>query len=345
MDAFFASVEQRDNPSLRGKPIAVGRAEERGVVSAASYEARQYGVFSAMSSKIALQKCPHLIFVNPRREVYKAVSQQIRTIFLEYTDLVEPLSLDEAYLDVTNPKKGGRSATLIAKEIKARIQEETQLTASAGISINKFLAKIASDFRKPNGLFLIKPEEAEEFVENLPVQKFYGIGQITANKMHQLGIFTGADLKKISANELIKHFGKQGVYYYQVARAIDLREVEPHKVRKSLSLENTFSENINSVEDMLREFEKIAQKLFERMKTTNYYGYTITLKIKFYDFRQITRRQTYNTLINSYELLWTAVKNIFNKINLQNSEVRLLGIGIANSRKTATQDNLIPFFN
>ncbi|MDF1550314.1 MAG: DNA polymerase IV, partial [Bacteroidales bacterium] len=223
MDAFFASVEQRDNPEYKGKPIAVGGTSARGVVAAASYEARKYGVYSAMPAKTAKKKCPFIIFVRPRFDVYKQVSNQIRQIFLEYTDLVEPLSLDEAYLDVTQHKKGKPSATLIAKEIKQRIFDETGLTASAGISINKFLAKIASDYRKPNGIFLIKPEDAEAFVEKLPIEKFFGIGKVAAEKMHNLGIYNGLDLKALSEIELIKKFGKQGSYFYHIARAIDNR--------------------------------------------------------------------------------------------------------------------------
>ena len=253
MDAFFASVEQRDNPEYRGKPISVGGLGPRGVVAAASYEARKYGVFSAMSSKIARKKCPFLIFVHPRFEAYKKVSDQIGQIFLEYTDLVEPLSLDEAYLDVTHHKKGKPSATLIAKEIKDRIYIETNLTASAGISINKFLAKTASDYRKPNGIFLIKPEDAEAFIEKLPIEKFYGVGKVTAKKMNQLGIFNGLDLKKFSEYDLIRYFGKAGTYYYHIARAVDNRKVEPYRVQKSVGAENTFETDLSEKEDLLYE--------------------------------------------------------------------------------------------
>ena len=293
MDAFFASVEQRDNPEYKGKPIAVGGLSSRGVVAAASYEARKYGVYSAMPAKTAKKKCPFITFVRPRFEVYKQVSNQIRQIFLEYTDLVEPLSLDEAYLDVTQHKKGKPSATLIAKEIKQRIKEETELTASAGISINKFLAKIASDYKKPNGLFLIKPEEAEAFVEQLPIEKFFGIGKVSAEKMHSLGIFNGLDLKRLSEYDLIKHFGKQGSYYYHIARAIDNREVQPNRERKSVGAENTFETDIENPEEMLEQLEKIAQTLMGRIERVKLYGRTLTIKIKFSDFKQITRSKTF----------------------------------------------------
>jgi DNA polymerase-4 len=330
MDAFFASVEQRDNPEYRGKPIAVGGLGARGVVAAASYEARKYGVFSAMPAKMAKKKCPFLLFVPPRFDVYKQVSDQIREIFLEYTDLVEPLSLDEAYLDVTRHKKGKPSATLIAKEIKERIFAETGLTASAGISINKFLAKIASDYKKPNGLFLIKPEEAETFVENLPIEKFFGIGKVTAQKMHNLNIFNGADLKKLSEYELIKNFGKQGDYFYHIARALDNREVEPDRARKSVGAENTFETDITDPEEMMDELEQIAKILFERMQKSDAYGKTLTLKVKFHDFKQITRSKTLNSEISDYRDLWKISLEIFNKTHLEHKRIRLLGLSVSN---------------
>jgi len=330
MDAFFASVEQRDNPEYRGKPIVVGGLGARGVVAAASYEARKYGVYSAMPSKTAKKKCPFLIFVRPRFDAYKEVSDQIREIFLEYTDLVEPLSLDEAYLDVTHHKKGRPSATLIAKEIKERIFAETGLTASAGISINKFLAKIASDYKKPNGLFLIKPEEAELFVENLPIEKFFGIGKVTAEKMHRMHISTGADLKKLSEYELIKNFGKQGSYYYYIARAIDNRQVEPERARKSVGAENTFSTDITDIQEMLHELEQIAKILFDRIIKSNSFGKTLTLKVKFHDFKQINRSKTLNSEIKNYDLLWSSSLEIFNKTNLDGKKVRLFGLSISN---------------
>lgn len=330
MDAFFASVEQRDNPEYRGKPIAVGGVSARGVVAAASYEARKYGIYSAMPAKTAKKKCSFITFVRPRFEVYKEVSNQIRSIFLEYTDLVEPLSLDEAYLDVTTHKKGKPSATLIAKEIKQRIKKETQLTASAGISINKFLAKIASDYKKPDGLFLIKPEEAEAFVEKLPIEKFFGIGKVSAQKMHKLGIYTGLDLKAFPEYKLVKIFGKQGSYYYNIARAIDNRPVQPDRERKSVGAENTFEIDLETKEDMQLELKKIAVKLFERIKKAQSFGKTLTIKIKFHDFKQITRSKTFTYEIDSFEVLWSATCEIFDKLDFTNLKVRLLGISVAN---------------
>jgi len=330
MDAFFASVEQRDNPEYQGKPIAVGGISSRGVVAAASYEARKYGIYSAMPAKTAKKKCPFIIFVRPRFDVYKEVSNQIRQIFLEYTDLVEPLSLDEAYLDVTQHKKGRPSATLIAKEIKQRIKSETKLTASAGISINKFLAKIASDYRKPDGLYLIKPEDAEAFVEQLPIEKFFGIGKVSAEKMHKLGIYNGLDLKAFSEYDLIKHFGKQGSYYYHIARAIDNREVQPNRERKSVGAENTFETDIEEPKEMLDQLGKIAQTLHGRIEKAKSYGRTLTIKIKFDDFKQITRSKTYPIEIDSYESLWYSTNEIFSKLDLTGYKVRLLGISVSN---------------
>ena len=261
MDAFFASVEQRDNPELRGKPVAVGGSGSRGVIAAASYEARKFGVYSAMSSKIALRKCPDLIFVKHRFDAYKATSLIIRTIFRDYTDLVEPLSLDEAYLDVTHNKKGITIATDIAKEIKDRIKEQTDLTASAGVSINKFLAKVASDMDKPDGLFVIKPHQAQEFIDNLPIEKFFGVGKVTERKMKSLGIFEGKHLKQFSKDELAKNFGKSGDYFYNVSRGMDTRPVVSDRERKSLGAESTFSEDFRDKEILLNKLNDIAQKV------------------------------------------------------------------------------------
>ena len=261
MDAFYASIEQRDNPDYRGKPLAVGHGAERGVVAAASYEARKYGVYSAMPSVVASRKCPHLIFTKPRFEVYRSVSQQVREIFFEYTDKVEPLSLDEAFLDVTTNKKNMRSATHIAKEIKQKIQEQTHLTASAGVSYNKFLAKIASDYNKPNGIYVITPQNGQAFVEQLNIKKFFGVGPATASKMNELGIFNGADLKKWSEMDLAHHFGKTGLSYYQYARGLDNREVESERVRKSLGAEETFLEDLSELESVEQELDKIAQEV------------------------------------------------------------------------------------
>ena len=303
MDAFYASVEQLDNPELRGKAIAVGGSSERGVVSAASYEARKYGVKSAMSSVIAKRNCPHLIFVKTRFDRYREISQRIREIFHEYTDLVEPLSLDEAYLDVTENKKGNPSASLIAKEIREKIKEKTGLNASAGISINKFIAKIASDFNKPNGQKTVNPEEVEEFLEVLDIRKFHGVGKVTAEKMYMLGIFTGKDLKTKSLDYLTEKFGKSGAHYFNVVRGIHLSEVKPNRIRKSLGAERTFNENISSEIFMLERLENIAEEIERRLKKSKVAGKTITLKIKYSDFTLQTRSKTVSFYISSKELI------------------------------------------
>jgi DNA polymerase-4 len=330
MDAFFASVEQRDNPALRGKPVAVGGSKARGVVAAASYEARQYGVFSAMASKIAIQKCPQLIFVKPRFDVYSAVSRQIREIFQSYTDLVEPLSLDEAYLDITENKIGMPSASIIAKEIKARIQAETLLTASAGVSFNKFLAKIASDMNKPNGFTLITPDKAEDLVASLRIEKFHGIGKVTAGKMQNLGIHTGADLRARTEQELIQRFGKTGRYYYQIARAQDNRVVQPHRVRKSIGAERTFEDDLTAETDMLEKLQYLAQEVahdMDRLQTT---AKTVTLKLKYFDFIQQTRSKTLVNSLSAADAIFTVARDLLRTPQLPHSPVRLLGISVSN---------------
>lgn len=329
MDAFFASVEQRDNPDYRGKPLAVGGTRQRGVVAAASYEARKYGVKSAMPSALAYRKCPQIIFVRPRFEVYKAVSQQIRTLFYEYTDLVEPLSLDEAYLDVTNNKKGLPSATLIAKEIRQRIWEETKLTASAGISINKFLAKTASDIQKPNGQTLIAPDKALDFIASLPIEKFYGIGKVTAEKMHQLGILNGKELRQRSEAELIRLFGKSGRYYHHISHGIDHRPVNPNRISKSIGAENTFSQNLNREQEMLEELAVLAELVAKRLSRNQRQGKTITLKVKFADFVQITRSKTVSFSISSRQTIEELAREILIQEKLEDKEVRLLGITVS----------------
>lgn len=329
MDAFYASVEQLDNPELRGKAVAVGGSSQRGVVSAASYEARKYGVRSAMSSVIAKRNCPDLIFVKPRFERYKEISAQIREIFFEYTDLVEPLSLDEAYLDVTENKKGNPSATLIAKQIRDRIKEKTGLNASAGISINKFIAKIASDINKPNGQKTVQPEEVIEFLEELDIRKFYGVGKVTAEKMYRLGIFSGKDLKLKSEEYLTEHFGKSGTHFYNVVRGIHLSEVKPHRIRKSLGAERTFNENISSEIFMLERLENIAEEIERRLVKSNVAGKTITLKIKYSDFTQQTRSKTISYFISSKELILEIAKELLYQEKMKNS-VRLLGISLSN---------------
>ncbi len=329
MDAFYASVEQLDNPELRDKPIAVGGSSQRGVVSAASYEARKFGVRSAMSSVIAKRNCPDLIFVKPHFERYKEVSQQIREVFFEYTDLVEPLSLDEAYLDVTENKKGLMSATLIAKQIRDRIKEKTGLNASAGISINKFIAKVASDVNKPNGQKTVPPEEVLQFLEELDIRKFYGVGKVTAEKMYRLGIFTGKDLKEKTEEYLSEHFGKSGSHFYNVVRGIHHSEVKPHRIRKSLGAERTFRENISSEIFMLERLENIAEEIERRLTKSKVAGKTITLKIKYSDFTQQTRSKTINYYIANKELILEIAKELLYQEKMKNS-VRLLGISLSN---------------
>src|SRR5438105_5101668 len=289
MDAFYASVEQRDNPELRGKAVAVGGSRERGVVAAASYEARKFGVRSAMPSVTAKRNCPDLIFVKPRFDVYKAVSLQVRAILAEHTPLVEPLSLDEAYLDVTENLQGIASATEIAETIRARIREETGLTASAGVSYNKFLAKLASDHRKPDGLYVITPRMGAEFVEGLPVGKFHGIGPATTARMNDHGIHTGADLRAQSLEFLQRHFGKAGTFYYWISRGVDERPVRADRVRKSVGAENTFSADLSALADARAALQPIIEKVWHHCEATGTWGRTVTLKVKYGDFHQITR--------------------------------------------------------
>lgn len=330
MDAFYASVEQRDNPALRGKPVAVGGDTARGVVAAASYEARRYGVRSAISSKVAHRRCPDLIFVRPRFDVYKAVSEQIRSIFFEYTDLVEPLSLDEAYLDVTYAKKGKPSATLIAREIKNRIFAETGLTASAGVSFNKFLAKVASDINKPDGLFVITPDQAEAFIDNLEVRKFYGIGKVTAQKMNQNGLWFGRDLRKLDRHELIRLFGKAGNYYYEIVRGIDDRPVIPFHERKSLGAENTFETDLFLFSQMVPEIEQVVATVWRRLQRSGLKGRTLTLKIKFADFEQITRSKTRQDYYTSAEMILDEGLKLLKAEEPFARGIRLLGLTLSN---------------
>jgi len=332
MDAFFASVEQRDNPEYKGKPLAVGYAGARGVVAAASYEARQYGVRSAMASKTALRKCPQLIFVLPRFDVYKSVSRQINDIFHEYTDQVEPLSLDEAFLDVTENHMMIASATQIAQEIKQKIRDRTGLTASAGVSFSKFLAKIASDYKKPDGLFVVKPEAAERFVETLTIEQFYGVGKVTAERMHQLGIRTGADLKQWSEQGLVSNFGKAGHIYYQNARAIDERPVQSQRIRKSVSSETTFEKDMDSYDELRLELEKVALDVIHYITKNNYKGRTVSLKIKYADFKIISRSKTFPVIITDYETLLNAGSELLKMVDLS-TKVRLIGIGIRNNEE------------
>ncbi|HEY4628583.1 MAG TPA: DNA polymerase IV [Flavobacterium sp.] len=329
MDAFYASVEQMDNPLLRGKPIAVGGSENRGVVAAASYEARKFGVRSAISGVLAKKYCPELIFVKPRFERYKEISNKIRKIFYEYTDLVEPLSLDEAYLDVTKNKKGNPSASLLAQEIRLRILNETGLTASAGISINKFVAKIASDYNKPNGQKTVNPDEVISFLEELPIRKFYGVGKVTTEKMYQLGIFTGVDLKSKTLEFLEKHFGKSGNFYFNVVRGIHNSEVKSDRITKSVAAEHTFDVNLSSEIFMMEKLESIAIALEKRLKKYNIAGKTVTLKIKYSDFSQQTRSKTLPYFISDKGLILEIVKELLFQERMKDS-VRLLGISLSN---------------
>lgn len=327
MDAFYASVEQMDYPELRGKPVAVGGSEARGVVAAASYEARKFGVRSALSGVLAKKYCPEIIFVKPRFERYKEISRKVQAIFYDYTDLVEPLSLDEAYLDVTQNKKGNPSATLIAKEIRARIFNEVGLTASAGISVNKFVAKIASDVNKPNGQKTVNPDEVLDFLEQLPIKKFYGVGKVTTEKMYQLGIFTGLDLRSKELVFLEKHFGKSGNFYYNVVRGIHNSEVKSERIAKSVATEHTFDENLSSEIFMEDKLQVIAEQLEKRLLRQNLAGKTVTLKIKYSDFSQQTRSKTLPYFIANKALLFETAKELLYQERMKNS-VRLLGISV-----------------
>ena len=339
MDAFYASVEQMDNPELKGKPLAVGGSEVRGVVSAASYEARKFGVRSAISGIQAKKLCPDLIFVRPRFDRYKEISKKNRKIYNDYTDLVEPLSLDEAYLDVTENKKGNPSATLIAQEIRKRIFEEVGLTASAGISVNKFVAKIASDYNKPNGQKTVNPDEVEAFLEKLDIKKFYGVGKVTAEKMYQLGIFTGYDLKQKPLEYLEKHFGNSGFHYYQICRGIHNSAVKPNRKIKSVGAERTFGENLSSEIFMEERLQSIAKELEKRLQKSKISGKTITLKIKYSDFTLQTRSKTLPYFVSDKNIILDVAKDLLYQERLRNS-VRLLGISIHNlnnEEKTKTE--------
>lgn len=345
MDAFYASVEQLDNPELRGKPIAVG-GEHRGVVAAASYEARKFGIRSAMPSKTAKEKCPHLIFVAPRFPRYKEISRKIREIFHEYTDLVEPLSLDEAYLDVTENKKGIVSAKQIALEIRQKIFEETGLTASAGISINKFLAKIASDLNKPNGQKVISPDKMLPFLEELPIEKFYGIGKVTANRMHELHIYKGSDLKKKTFEELHCLFGKSGLYYYNVVRGIHKGEVKPHRIQKSVAVERTFWDDIDNDEEIDLKLKSLSEDLEERLSKREIKGKTVTLKIKYKDFSLFTRSKTQEYFYENAYDFYEASKKLW-QLRPFDKPIRLLGLSLSNlnteEKKLISVQLKIPF--
>jgi DNA polymerase IV len=330
MDAFYASVEQHDNPELKGKPVAVGGSGERSVVAAASYEARKFGVRSAMPSTTAKKLCPGLIFVRPRFNRYHEVSAQVFEIFREYTDIIEPLSIDEAFLDVTHDKRNIGSATIIASEIRKEINERTGLTASAGISINKFLAKIASDIKKPNGQFLIPPQEAASFIERLSVEKFFGIGKVTAEKMHKLGIHNGADLKAWDLTSLVRNFGKTGLFYYKIVRGEDEREVETESERKSVGTELTFDKDLTTNFEIVAELYKIEKELMKRLDDAGTTGRTLTLKVKFNDFKQITKSKTLAYYIRDFDTLHSEVTAIRKTIKLAGTKIRLMGVTVSN---------------
>ena len=346
MAAFYASIEQRDNPELKGKPIAVGRPQERGVVAAASYEARKYGVRSAMSSKKAMELCPELIFVPGRMDVYKSVSAQIHEIFHDYTDVIEPLSIDEAFLDVTENKKDMELAVDIAREIKARIRSELHLIASAGVSYNKFLAKIASDYRKPDGLCTIHPDQALDFIAHLPVESFWGVGKVTAKKMHQLFIHTGKDLRECSLEMLTHYFGKAGRLYYDFARGIDNRPVETLHIRKSVGCEHTLERDITLRSAMIIELYHVATELVERLKRHQFKGNTLTLKIKFNDFSQITRSLSSSETMYTLQSILPKAKKLMSEVDYEHHPVRLIGLSVsnpANERKGTWRQLELPF--
>ena len=340
MDAFFAAVEQRDFPQYRGKPLIVGGSpDKRGVVATCSYEAREFGIHSAMSSARAYKLCPQAVVVKPRFEAYRQASEIIRSVFYQYTDLVEPLSLDEAYLDVTHCTSCDGSATLIAKDIKQKIFEATNLTASAGVSYNKFLAKVASDMNKPDGITIIRPEQGEKFVEALPVGKFYGVGKATEARMHAIGIKTGADLKKLSIDESQQYFGKSGLYYYNICRGIDERQVQSHRERKSLGSETTFENDLEKIEDMIRVLETLAEEVFLSLKEKSLNGHTITLKVKYDNFEQITRSKTLVNTLNETKLMMEVITDLLSKTDVENRKVRLLGITVSNFHNNETKND------
>ena len=337
MDAFYASIEQRDNPSYKGKPIVVGGSPEGrgGVVATASYEARKFGIHSAMTSKRALQLCQNVIFIRPRFDAYKEVSRKMMEIFSRYTNLIEPLSLDEAYLDVTNDKQNIGSAIEIAKQIKQVIKDELNLTASAGVSVNKFVAKIASDIKKPDGLTFIGPSKVEAFIEKLPVEKFFGVGKVTAEKMKSMHLHTGADLKKLTETELVHYFGKAGRFFYKIVRGIDEREVEPNRETSSIGAEDTFPCDLTDHEDLYFELNRIARIVHERLQQCGLKGRTITLKIKYSDFIQNTRSQSLSQPVNDLETIQTIAKQLLDSLELKNKKIRLLGITLSNFKEAS----------
>ncbi|MGG5462168.1 DNA polymerase IV [Clostridium sp. B9] len=337
MDAFYASIEQRDNPKYKGKPLIVGGdPNRRGVVATCSYEARKYGIHSAMPSLTAYNLCPKAIFVRPRMDVYKNVSRKVMDILHDYSDLVEPLSLDEAFIDVTNTKMCNGSATLIALEIKDRIWNELGLTASAGVSFNKFLAKMASDYKKPNGITIITRDKSEEFIKKISIGKFFGVGRVTKNKLNNIGVFTGEDLLKLSEEELINIFSDRGKSLYEFARGIDNRAVNPYRIRKSIGKERTLREDIEEYDDMLEILEGLAEMVFNTMSLLNKKGRTVTLKVKFSNFKHITRSNTLESSIKNKDEIMEAIKELLGLVDFTGKKVRLLGITIS-----SLEDDLI----
>ena len=330
MDAFYASIEQRDNPKYKGKPLIVGGdPNRRGIVATCSYEARKYGIHSAMPSLTAYKLCPKAIFIRPRMEVYKKVSRQVMNILNEYSNLVEPLSLDEAFVDVSKSKRCKGSATLIALEIKDRIFKEVGLTASAGVSFNKFLAKMASDFRKPDGITVITEENSKDFIRKLPIGKFFGVGRVTKNKLNNIGVFKGEDLLGFSEKELIGILGDRGKILYEFARGIDNRQVNPYRIRKSIGKEITLREDIEDIEEMIEILDKIAERVSESLCLLNKKGKTVTLKVKFNDFKHITRSITLEHFLKEKKEIMECVKDLISIVDFKNKKVRLLGITIS----------------
>ncbi len=340
MDAFYAAVEQRDNPDLQGRAVAVGGSSQRGVIAAASYEAREYGIHSAMPTARALQLCPDLVLVRPRFDAYRDVSRQIRQILGDYTNLIEPLSLDEAYLDVTKPKQGPPSATLIAREIRAAIQEASGLTASAGVSYNKFLAKTASDVDKPDGLTVIRPEDAAEFIAGLAIERFRGVGPVTAEKMHELDIHTGEDLRGMDEEQLRRHFGKSGAHFYRIVRGKDDRPVVTDRERKSVGAERTFATNARTLEKLNRRLEPIAERVARRLSDRELSGHTVTLKVKYSDFDQRTRSRTFDHTVREAAELYTAGRLLLQSPGLPDKPVRLLGLTVTSLKGADTPKQL-----
>ena len=341
MDAFYASVEQRDNPELKGKPVIVGgNPQSRGVVAACSYEARKFGIHSAMACATAYKHCPHAVFIRPRFDVYKAVSHLIREIFLDYTNLVEPLSLDEAFLDVTQNKKGISSATQIAQQIRKLIFQKTDgLTASAGVSFNKFLAKVASDINKPNGITVITPERAQAFIDQLPIRKFFGVGKVTEERMLNLGIKTGADLKKFSYDKLVHYFGKAGSYYYHAAHGREDRPVQPNRERKSYGKETTLAADIDDINQMIDILEDLANRVWEGLRREGRQGLTLTLKVKYHDFQSVTRSVTFPEPISDSGVIMENIKRLLENTEAGERKVRLLGLSVSNFLGDQKTDN------